>query len=218
MVTLAVVVPVFAITLYYAGKGSQRAALVWAALLGYMLYNYAFYLFGAVFNHFFQVYVALFALSIYGLIYLLGSWDAEAISQQFSRHTPLKWVSAYLLFIACFLGIFELSRSFSLWLHGTPPEDPPLVFALDLSLIVPAMALGGMWLWRRRPWGFILGVMMTVKGATYGLALLGMAFFVGRATGKWDPFTPFYGFVAAGGILGSWALLRSFSDSITDKP
>lgn len=216
LVTLVLVVPLLIVTLFMTRRGSQRAQLVWPALLGYMLYNYAFYLFGALFNRFFQVYVALFALSMYGLIYLLGSLDVEDISRKFGARTPTKWVGAYLFFNAGFLGVMELSRSLSLWLHGTLPKDPTLVFALDLSLIVPAMALGAIWLWRRRPWGFILGVMLTVKGATYGLALLAMVFFVGRATGEWDPLAPFYGFVAAGGILGAWGLLRSFSVSSTD--
>jgi hypothetical protein len=46
-----------------------------------------------------------------------------------------------------------------------------LVAALDLSLMVPFFLTGAVLLWRRRPWGFLLGAVMTVKGATYTLIL-----------------------------------------------
>ena len=209
VVTLFVAVPILVAAMILAKRGSERGQLVWAAMLGYMLYNYAFYLFGANFNWFFQIYVALFALSIYALIYVLSGLDTEGMSRKFSEQTPVRWISGYMIFIAGFLGIFEFTKSLSLILRSEVPKDPVLVFALDLSLIVPAMAVGAIWLWRRRPWGYVLAAMMTLKGATYGLALLAMAAFVARA-GEWDSLTPFYGFVAAGGIVTSWLLLRNF--------
>ncbi len=212
VVTLFVAVPLLLASVVYSRRGKRQAPLVWAALLGYMVYNYAFYLFGAAFNWFFQVYVALFALSVYALIYVLAGLDATGLSSGFSGRTPVRWISAYMLFIGLFLGVFELVRSLSLFTTGQPPADPPLVFALDLSLIVPAMITGAVWLWQRRPWGYVLAAMMTLKGATYGLALVVMAAFVAgfRWSGNWDPFTPFYVFVAAGGILASWLLFRHF--------
>ena len=42
--------------------------LVWMGVMLYMFYNYAFYLFGAKFNEFFLIYVALFSLSLYSII------------------------------------------------------------------------------------------------------------------------------------------------------
>ena len=46
-----------------------------------------------------------------------------------------------------------------------------IVFALDLSLVVPFLWLGGIWLWQRRPWGYLLAALSTVKGTVYLLAL-----------------------------------------------
>src|SRR4051812_16763661 len=42
-----------------------------------------------------------------------------------------------------------------------------LVFALDLSLMAPSMAIGGVWLWRRKPWGYVLATALCVFGAAY---------------------------------------------------
>jgi hypothetical protein len=58
---------------------------------------------------------------------------------------------------------------------GRPtPVDPEvfkLVAALDLTLIVPALGLAGILLWRRRPCGFIIATAASVQAALYLLVL-----------------------------------------------
>jgi hypothetical protein len=46
-----------------------------------------------------------------------------------------------------------------------------IVFALDLTLLIPFMILGGIWLLQRKPWGYILAGILTVKGPAYTLVL-----------------------------------------------
>jgi hypothetical protein len=38
-------------------------------------------------------------------------------------------------------------------------------------LFVPVFVLSAIWLWKRRPWGYVLAVMSIVKGATSTLVL-----------------------------------------------
>ena len=54
-VTLVIALPLLVVSLILSMRGSQRAQLVWLGMLDYMLYNYAFYLFGAAFNSFFLI-------------------------------------------------------------------------------------------------------------------------------------------------------------------
>ena len=49
-VTLFLAVPILVAAMILAKRGSFRAQLIWMGALDYMLYNYAFYLFGAAFN------------------------------------------------------------------------------------------------------------------------------------------------------------------------
>jgi hypothetical protein len=67
-----------------------------------------------------------------------------------------------------------------------------IVFALDLGVLLPAVLLGAIWLWQRRPWGYVLAVMVNVKGATYALALISMGVFMERAG------------IESGGLLFLW--------------
>jgi hypothetical protein len=178
LVTLAVAVPMLVTALILARRGSQRARLVWLAMLNYMLYNYAFYLFAAAFNWFFLIYVALFALSIFALIFGLVNIDANRIGQKFREKTPVKWISGYMLFVAVGLTTIYVIQSLGFVVTGQLPpiivktgHPTSVIFALDLSLLAPVFVLGAIWLWKRKPWGYVLAAMSIVKGTTYTLVL-----------------------------------------------
>ncbi len=51
------------------------------------------------------------------------------------------------------------------------PEAFKLVAALDTVLMVPALAIGGILLWRRNAWGYIVSTIAGVQGSLYLLVL-----------------------------------------------
>src|SRR5688572_19998748 len=64
LVTLTLAVPLLLMGLVGATRGSVRGLLLWLGMIGYALYNYAFYLFGAALNAFFPLYVAALVLAV----------------------------------------------------------------------------------------------------------------------------------------------------------
>jgi len=187
LVSLVVAVPVLLGALLLSIRGSERAQLVWLGMLDYMLYNYAFYLFGAAFNRFFLIYVALFTLSILALIFALVNINISGFSQKFRVRTPVRWISGYMCIWAVALGGLWIGQSLSFVVTGKVPQvivdvahPTSVVFALDLSLLVPFLLLGAFWLWQRRSWGYLLGVILNIKGAVYALALTSMAIFAAK--------------------------------------
>lgn len=92
LITLFVVVPLLIIAIYLSHKNSQRWLMLLMGLLGYMFYNFAFYLFGAVFNIFFLIYVVIVFLSAVTLFIQLLHGDIRNLSKRFS----IKSVSIYL--------------------------------------------------------------------------------------------------------------------------
>lgn len=178
LVTLVVALPLLVVAMILSARGSARAQLVWLGMLDYTLYNYAFYLFGTAFNRFFLIYEALFVLSIFALIFGLAKVDVERAGQRFRARTPVRWISGYMLFVAAGLSGVYVAQSVGFIATGQPPEivvntghPTSVVFALDLSLVVPVLVLGAVWLWKRRPWGYVLATIANVKGAVYMLAL-----------------------------------------------
>lgn len=219
IITLFVVVPLLVIAIYLSQKNSQRWLMVLMGLLGYVFYNFSFYLFGASFNNFFLVYSVLVSMSAITLVLQLSSPGISNIDQRFSEKTPVKLVSIYLLLISVMLFIVELRMIIPFLISGTIPATVKLtghptavVFALDFTIVVPVSIIAAVLLWQRNAWGFMLGVIMLVKGFAYGLVLcIGTALLAySDAYGTWDPLMPLYIIIALGGILGCWVLLKYF--------
>jgi hypothetical protein len=220
LVTLVVAVPLLIVSMIFAKQGSTRALLIWFGILTFTLYNYAFYLFAAAFNWFFWIYAALFSLSIFALIFGLTKIDAEVIGHQFSPHTPVKWISGYIAAFSIFIGTMWVVRSLSIFTTGEIPQDivrtghpTGIVYALDLSLVVPWMLLSAFWLWQCKPWGFILATMLMIKGFTYPLALVVMSIISTIAGTGYDPLTPFYGVLCVGCLVSCGLLLGNMKSS-----
>lgn len=227
LITLLVVVPLLLIALIQSKKDSLRWQLVWVGLLGYVFYNFAFYLFGAAFNAFFLIYTALFSLSGFTLLRMLFYLNTLPVAESFSERIPVKWICVYLMLMPLMLFIAELSMIFPFLTSGKIPETiistnhpTSVVFALDFSFIIPAFIASAVLLWQRKHWGFILATMMLVKGFTYGLVLcIGTAFLAfDEAYGKWDPLIPLYITLTVGGLLGCWFLLKSYKSNNEIKP
>lgn len=177
-VTLFLAVPILAAALTLANRGSLRAKLVWLGALDYMLYNYAFYLFGAAFNAFFLLYAALLGLSIFALIFGLTSLDTDRVRAQFSDDIPVRWIGGYFSFVALGLSAVYLYQSIGFITTGQVPaivtisgHPTNVVFALDLTLLIPWLAIGAVWLMKRQTWGYVIAGILSVKGPLYTLVL-----------------------------------------------
>lgn len=213
-VTLVIAIPLMVASLIYAIRGSQKAQLVWIGTLGYMLYNYIFYLYGAAFNRFFLIYVLLFTLSIYALVFAMIRIDVRAVSQEFRVGTPVKWISGFMMFFAVLLGVLWIAMSLSFVFTGQVPTpilqtDHPtgVVFATDLSLLIPALIYGATLLWKRKPWGFVLATIVLIKTSTYGLVMIAMSVFTYVELGTVDSMLTLWAVLSLGCLISCGLLL-----------
>ncbi len=221
LMTLTVATPLFIAALILSQRGSLRAQLIWLAMLDYFLYNYAYYVFAAAFNWFFLVYVALFVASLGALIFGLANLDVQAIARRFRARTPVKWICGYMIFVAIGLSTVYLIMSLGFIINGQLPQIiektghiTSVVFALDLSLVVPVFGLAAFWLWKRQPWGYVLAAISIVKGMVYTLVLAVVSY---RATVVGFPEAsteiPLWLTLAAGGLLAGIFLLGNIKPS-----
>lgn len=178
LVTLVIAVPIIVVALVLAARGIGRATLIWIGMLDYMLYNYAFYLFAAAFNWFFLLYVALFGLSIFAIIFALANLDTTGISRLFRERLPRGWIAGYMLLVAVGLSLVYLAQSLGFIITGQLPgiiaktgHPTSIVFALDMTLVIPFFVLGAIWLLQRKSWGYVLAGAALVKGPLYTLVL-----------------------------------------------
>jgi hypothetical protein len=174
-VTLVVAVPLLVASLLLARRGSVRGLLLWLGMLGYGAYNYAYYMLGAALNAFFPLYILALVLSVATIILALSRTDVAEIAASFRPKTPVRIVGGYLAFIAVGLAFVWMGMWAAYVFAGQPtpvePEAFKLVAALDLTIMVPALAFGGVLLWQRRAWGYIVAAIAGTQGSLYLLVL-----------------------------------------------
>ena len=114
--TLVIAIPLLVLGLVRSSAGSVRGLLLWLGLVGYSLYNYAFYLFGAALNAFFPIYVAGVVSAGAVLILLLSHIDPRRVTARFRSTTPVRLIGAALVFIA-FCVARDVGRICVRWAH-----------------------------------------------------------------------------------------------------
>jgi hypothetical protein len=221
-VTLFLALPILVAALILAQRGGLKARLIWLGALDYMLYNYAFYLFGAAFNAFFLIYAALLGLSIFALILGLASLDFARIPGHFPESTPVKWIGGYFLFVAIGLSIVYVMQSIGFILTGQLPsivttsEHPTnVVFALDFTLLIPWLVVGAVWLMKRQPWGYVIAGILSVKGPLYTLILSLNSILVVRAGISTTSELPLWGTLTVLGLIASALLFGKMAPPVS---
>jgi hypothetical protein len=159
-VTLCIGVPLLGFTTAAMRRGSLRARLLWLGALGYMVYAYGMYAISVRWNQLFLVYVALFGLSFFAVIIGLVGTDAERVRGGVAGRPAVRPVAIYLIVIAVIVAALWLADEARALLSGTVPpsvvlfESPTnIVHVFDLALVLPALLLAAVMLFRDRSWG-----------------------------------------------------------------
>ncbi len=174
-VMLFVALPLLALSYRLSRKDSLRGRLLLTGTLGFILYTYITMCFGAAYNSFFLIYVALFSLSLFAFLLSMMSFDVNSLPAHFSQKLPRKWIAGLLFFAAAFLSLAWLGRIFQTFTPGAVPalDNTTSMFiqAMDLGIVVPVCVLSAVLLLRRSPWGYLLASVGLVKFMTLGTAV-----------------------------------------------
>ena len=159
------------------------------------------------------------------LVFGLTKSDIKSWGRSFGSRTPVRAISLYMLIVAAGLSSVYIAQSIRFIATGQVPaivgatgHPTSVVFAVDLSLLVPWLALGAIWLWRRDPWGYVLAGILNLKGTVYTLALVAGSLFASSAgVPGADKELPLWGALTAGGLAASAALLRNMSTDTCER-
>lgn len=171
------------ITVYFVSKGSVKAFLVWIGVLLALLYSYVIYAFAVHFNSLFLVYVAILGLSFYTLVGSLIHSHLESLQSSFATTTKARLVSVFLLLVAILFYLQWLGEDIPALLTGKIPQSVAEsglltnpVHVLDLGLLLPAMIITAMLLWRRKFLGYLLAIPLLVFSVLTGIGILAIFF------------------------------------------
>lgn len=175
---LVFAVPVLAYGLWATRRGSTRGRLVWLGGLAFMTYVWTSRAMQLPFNDAFLAYVVLTALAGFTLVGGLLAVPPEPVSQALDGRIHHRLYGAVLAVIAAGLALLWLSDVVPAILSGTTPavvrdfgEKGLVTLVIDLGFLVPALTVAAVWLWQRRPWGYVTAGVLLVFGALLGPAL-----------------------------------------------
>ncbi len=158
-------VPLLAMCVGQARRGSSVARLTWVALVAYLGYMYATYAFDRMYTVLFPLYMALFGLSSFVIVALLVQVQPQRLAP-LAQAMPLRRTTAgFLVLTGLILYAIELPLILSRIPSGIQAGGTPFM-VLDMSLVAPISILTGIWLWQRRPWGMALTAIFLVKAIT----------------------------------------------------
>jgi hypothetical protein len=164
-----------------SSRRSRRSLLVCAGLLVYTLYSYVIYAFAVHFNRLFPVYCAIVGLSFFELAALSARLLREDPGAWYRSRAPARLAGGYQIAVGALFAALWLAEIGPAVIAGRPPATLAAVglatnpvHVLDLSVVLPAMILGGLALVRRRPLGHFLVPVMLSFGLIMSAAIEGM--------------------------------------------
>lgn len=187
VITLFVIVPAMLVALTHLWRGSTRGALVSIGLLAYLAYQFFQYAVFWAYGPLYPLHVLTFALSISALGMLVHGLDIAELPAHVSDRFPHRAVAAYSGLVVLLLG--------GLWLPviaGTLGGEVTdelggastlVVPAFDLGLLVPLAVFTAVTIVRRMPIGYLLGMLILVKGTSMALAIAAMLIVEWQVTG-----------------------------------
>lgn len=217
LVTLLLIVPATFIALGLLWRGSLRAALVSAGFLAYFVYQSAEYAVFWAYGPLYPLYVAELALSVTALALLVYELDLDGLAARVDERFPRRAVTGYSLFVVLILAGLWLPV-IGTTLGGVVTDELEgattlVVPAFDLGLLVPLAILTAIAVWRRLPVGYLLGLLVLVKGASMALAIAAMLIVEWQVSGELlAPPLVVFGLVALASVLIGMRALQSVDE------
>jgi hypothetical protein len=173
---VVVVFPLFVIALILYRRTKFRGQLLLLALFTYLAYIYLIGVMGNAFNAMFLVWTALFSIGVFGLCLILNQMDLKTLPEKLVGPFPRKSIAIYMVVVGLILIAQYLFEVIAAYMTNTPPASLDHyttleLAALELGLMIPLKILGGLALWRKKLWGYIVSTVLVFTTSIVFVAL-----------------------------------------------
>jgi hypothetical protein len=172
VVNLFIGLPILLGSMALARRGRLVGLLFWPGALFFVTYHYIAYAFAMPFTWQFVPYLALVALSVYTMYRSLTSVDAMTVQGLLKGAVPERYAGGVLI---GFGVLFFVMQGFLLVQASTGQAAlsvPELATAAADLLIIPVWLIGGVLLWRRQAFGYVIGAGLLFQASMLFIGLL----------------------------------------------
>jgi hypothetical protein len=125
------------------------------------------------------MYVLLMSASFFAFVLCLMGFDLAAIRGNFKESFPVKYLAGFQFFIAAAVGLLWLSKIAPTLTGGRIPVGLEhyttlVIQGMDLGFVVPAAALSGALLLKKKPIGYLFTSGIIIKGIAMLTAITAM--------------------------------------------
>lgn len=172
VVNLVVGLPILLGSLWLAWHRKLVGLLCWIGALFFVLYNYLAYAFALPLHWIYLLHLTLVMLSAYTLAGLIAVIDGKAVRQCLAGNVPEKLGGGVLtglglLFFLRVIGVITNSLT-----QGAIVPKTELAVHISDFLITPAWMIVGILLWRRKDFGYVMGLGLLFQASMLFLALM----------------------------------------------
>ncbi len=172
IVNIFIGLPILLGSMWLAWRGKLIGLLFWPGALFFVLYNYIVYIFAMPLNIAFLLNLALVTASAYTLIDLVANIDGKTIQNRLSGAVPERLSGAVLAGLG-FLFFLRVIGALANALTGqTPISETELALHIADFLITPAWIIGGVLLWRRKEFGYVIGLGLLFQASMLFIGLI----------------------------------------------
>lgn len=168
-------------------QGWAKGWLIWAGLVGYLIYAYGLYSFDRVMNPAYPFYLGVLATSVFAAVLFVRAVEPAALIT--GPHPPPRRAVAGLLGLLVMLFVGLWLSMLAPAMAARQPLPGQTIFVLDLAFALPLTALTAVLLWRGHPVSDLLAIPMLMKVAVLGVSVFLGTFYTWAFFG--GPFMPF---------------------------
>jgi hypothetical protein len=165
LINISIVVPIGVMMFVLAMKKSHWAKLFILGIMAYLAYMFGFNALSLYFNELFLVYVAVFGLSIFGII--LGYGDVQQSGNYLENPIKMRISGIYLMLFSVIAYIAWLIEIILSTVNGSIPESISgmnlpvnVVHVFDMAFALPIIIIGAVLLFKGKMSGLIISSIM----------------------------------------------------------
>lgn len=172
VINLVVGVPILLVSIWLTQRGKLVGLLLWPGALVYAFYNYLAYIFVIPLNIVYLLGFILVTLCAYTLVILVANIDVAAVQERLAGKVHERLSGG----IAAAFGIFFAGRVIvtvsGALINETPIGSVDLAVMVSDFVISPAMIIGGVLLWLRKPLGYTAGLGLLFQASMLFIGLI----------------------------------------------
>jgi hypothetical protein len=172
VVNLLVGLPILLGSIWLARRGRLVGLLLWPGALSFVLYNDLVYVLAMPLNPVFLLHLTLLTLNVYTAIGLITSLDGGAVRRRLTGAVSERFAGGILAGLGLLFLLRAIGVLISALTHQTSIAQTELAPHVSDVLIAPALVIGGILLWRRRPLGYVVGLGLLFQASMLFIGLI----------------------------------------------